>query len=453
MKNIKIIAFALVGLLSSGLAACSDDDYKAPLEAAKPVHDGATYNSLTFHWDKVPGAVQYGYQLTGPGDVEVVTDVTNLTEVSITGLEPATTYKLSVWAYASFESDNTTSVATLEATTAPIIKLSTPVLTVTNEGRAIVVTWDADENAKEYAYSCMIGNILYDEGTVTSPSVTFRNLPKGDYSVSVTAVTDEGGYESSAPGVATFAVTRSELWRVKGTYEAASGGSWDATLVAYDDNSYVLLAWYGVEGYNLEFAIDENDADGPMILTGDYSYDSSTGYYYVPVDAQNGVYVYPWSGYSNLSGDAVAGELTLSVYSSDYGTDVFVWGLSIDSLVGEYDYVTEGNDMYLSNPDSDWNSFSYSGTVNVEKVGDDSLSFDGLFWSGYPIVGKVDLDNRTITFEPQSWGTYVFASEIDSNQAVVATIGDDMSVTIAGWSAWYDGYPYIYDSRSVYTKQ
>ncbi|WP_304679290.1 hypothetical protein, partial [uncultured Muribaculum sp.] len=73
--------------------------------------------------------------------------------------------------------------------------------------------------------------------------------------------------------------------------------------------------------------------------------------------------------------------------------------------------------------------------------------------SGYPIVGKVDLDNRTITFEPQSWGTYVFASEIDSNQAVVATIGDDMSVTIAGWSAWYDGYPYIYDSRSVYTKQ
>ena len=49
MKNIKIIAFALFGLLSSGLAACSDDDYKAPLEAAKPVHDGATYNSLTFY--------------------------------------------------------------------------------------------------------------------------------------------------------------------------------------------------------------------------------------------------------------------------------------------------------------------------------------------------------------------------------------------------------------------
>ncbi len=38
MKNIKIIAFALVGLLSSGLAACSDDDYKAPLEEIGRAH-------------------------------------------------------------------------------------------------------------------------------------------------------------------------------------------------------------------------------------------------------------------------------------------------------------------------------------------------------------------------------------------------------------------------------
>lgn len=252
-----------------------------------------------------------------------------------------------------------------------------------------------------------------------------------------------------------------------GTYHSAvTGEDYNETLIAYDDNTYILQPWYGVTGYDLEFKADPaNHGSVDEIMNAEGYYDN--GYWANTGLAGDYYGMYIWPGYdknypdecSYIEGGRTGGELRLYVYAAgvagaSWSVDTFIWGKSsvtIDDFVGEYSYVTSGQEFVTDY--TNWYDFDYTGNYTVTKSGDDSLVFDGFYWTDYPLVGKVDMENLTITFQPQEAGYYIFASSEGENVPMVATIDmQNLTVTFDDWNMWYGGYTYFYKTKTVFTK-
>lgn len=289
------------------ISSCSDDnDVKTPLSSTQIENGGATYNSLSFHWEPVAGATQYGYELSDPNGKLIVRDVTDVCEATFNELQPSTEYTLTVWAYAGIFGDHATSAPiVLKATTDGLSKVATPEPEYNANGSASVISWGEVPNATSYSYILSSGEEIISSGEVETTSVTFNNLEKGDYKFEISANSTEPGFTDGDSGILNFSVTTVEIWRVSGTYTSAiTNKSWQATLVAYDNDSYSLLAWYGVEGYDFNFSYDKNDTEDPFKISG-YEYDEGSYTYGVPsgVSSLGEIWVYPWDGYCNMDGD------------------------------------------------------------------------------------------------------------------------------------------------------
>lgn len=596
MKRYMKFAVVMACAVALGFTSCSDDDDPIKSTLKEPVASNVSesVSSLSFQWDKVESATQYGYELTDPDGNLVVRDVTKQTSVVFTGLRPATTYTLGVWAYSKLYGDEGTSkIATITATTAATQPLAAPTLSATVAAGVASVTWEPVPNATSYSYSYMVPDKATGaEQEVTGETAdTFLEISglkiDNSYTVTVRALSTDEAYTESEPASVEFTVTHKETWKVEGTYTSAHlAKSFPVTMIAYDDNSYTLMAWYGVDYYNFDFAVDSNglvtpngnyerNADGdyiiptgvsempevyistdsnPSVFTGtersgeitirtcnydngadtfvwkpsrqeiwrvhgtyhsavtgeDYNetliaYDDNTyilqpwygvtgydlefkadpanhgsvdeimnaeGYYDNGYWANTGLAgdyygMYIWPGYdknypdecSYIEGGRTGGELRLYVYAAgvagaSWSVDTFTWGKSsvtIDDFVGEYSYVTSGQEFVTDY--TNWYDFDYTGNYTVTKSGDDSLVFDGFFWTDYPLVGKVDMENLTITFQPQEAGYYIFASSDGENVPMVATIdAQNLTVTFVDWNMWYGGYTYFYKTKTVFTK-
>ena len=95
-------------------------------------------------------------------------------------------------------------------------------------------------------------------------------------------------------------------------------------------------------------------------------------------------------------------------------------------------------------------SFSVTGT----KVDETTVKLLGFYWCSEELVGTVDVAALTITFQPQTVGSYyTFAQETDEQAPVVATIAEDGTIQIKGWGAWYGGYTYIEGAQTQLSKQ
>jgi len=451
---------AMLAVIPAALTSCDDDTDPAPIAATSQLKPGAvSYDALSFTWEPVDNAVQYGCKLTDAEGEAVDAKVTKTTEVTFSGLKPATTYTLNVWAYAVPGGPYTTSEpVTITATTSALSSLAAPQLAIENRAGTVTASWSAVEGATSYTVTLSRDGqaVSTDEETETSHS--WSGLEMGNYIVTVQALSTTPGYEpTSAPAQATFVIDRAEIWRVAGTYtRSTDGAKWGATLVAYSDDTYQLLNWYGGDA-SLDFAVDPTlGEEDRFSLTGDYEYDESTGSYYVPTGLASPatVTVYPWYGYSNLTGDKNAGELSLYIYdSSSY--DLFTWdtavaGITADDLTGTWNSVQTGLE-YDYDTDS-WPDFTNDNTVTVTKIDDNTLSFNGIIWPDSPIIGTLDSASRTITFKPQEWGYYTFGDEDNIDGAVVATIDEEGKIRLAGFTAWYAGYSYYYDVEVIMSR-
>ncbi len=583
MKSYNKLTVALASFaLIFGASSCSDDDaVKSALKDPTIQNVAESVSSLTFSWDKVESATQYGYELTDPSGAVISTDVTTLTSVTFTGLQPATTYTLSVWAYSQVYGDNSTSkIATLTGTTAATVQLSTPVLTVETAGGVATISWDAVANADSYTYSYNAGGEEDVTETITDTYFEIENLVAGkEYTVSVYAESSSEVYTVSETATVTFTMTHTELWRVDGTYTNAHlGTTYPVTMIAYDDSSYALLAWYQADGFDFPFSVNssgvitplgdfqKNDkgeyeiptgnetmpivylADQPAStftgnsrsgqvtiytcnyeigvdtfvwqpmrqqvwsVTGTYyshvngmeytetltAYDDNTyvlqpwygveGYdlefkaesdgsidlisyyglydagYWVNTGLDNdyyGLYVWTWNYFSYITGNRLGGELVVETAANggDWGEDRFIWGepgkeATIDDLVGSYTVTTTGME-YVSDY-TNWYDYEYEYTdVSIYKSSDDpeSLVFDGFYWFGYPMTGKVDMQAKTVTFQPQEYGWYIFAGSESDSSPVYGTIDDNLNITVENWNAWYSGWYYFYNTKTVFVKQ
>lgn len=335
MKLSKItLAAAVVIALISGLTACSGDD-KTPLKASTGLLDNSGYNTLSFEWGKVDGARQYSYQLTETETGKVVnTAVTKFTKVTFTDLKPSTDYTLTVRAYAAMDSDNTSAEPiVLKGRTSDLIAVASPVPEMTRDVNSLIFQWTPVEGFNVYwcSLTASSGDVV-DEGYVYEPYVTYENLGTDVYTFSVSTYVDAPGYIDSDPNVMTvdFLRQRVELWRANGKYQSSLlGAEWDATIVAYDDDSFDILSWYGKDGYYLTFFVDSESASENLKLPADkYSYDSSTGAYTVPTGLSNPaeVYVYTSGNRSAMDGDRIVGNVSLAVSDgSKQGVDRLTW--------------------------------------------------------------------------------------------------------------------------------
>lgn len=153
MKIKNIIWLLAIMAFGFALPSCNDDEVLTALDTTQGETGKATYNSLTFEWDKVEGATQYGYELYDSNDLLVVRSVTGKNSVTIGDLQPATEYTLKVWSYAAIGSDHTTSAPfEMKATTEALKAIGTPVLSCKLQGGKYVVSWKSVSNATGYSY-------------------------------------------------------------------------------------------------------------------------------------------------------------------------------------------------------------------------------------------------------------------------------------------------------------
>ncbi|MCM1491226.1 MAG: hypothetical protein NC095_10445 [Muribaculum sp.] len=460
MKFNKTFASLLCMACAICFYSCSDnDDPKPSLQSPTVTETAGAYNSLTFEWNDVANAVQYGYRLSNTEGIAVDAGVTHSKAVTITGLEPATTYTLEVWAFASMDGDYSTPPAvTLTATTDPLIKLSTPTgLTLTSDnGYNYTATWEAVSNANEYSYSVKdsYGETVVSDNT-TSTTVELKNLANGDYTFTVYAAGYDG-YESGESATGIFNVDKPEtpLYTVKGTYYSVQlDSSWTACMDAYADGTYSIKAFYGVEGYNLDFKVDTSTPDDMLsILTGEQVYDESNGYYtwQVPtgVDNPSILMTYPWYNYSTFEGNESEVVLSIGLYYDGYeswGYDEFYWStgestMTVDDLVGTYnchfngyEYLSDyNNPTYYDDTWTDW--------ATVTKVSDNVISIDGLFYTEEPVTGTVDFSDMSIVFDIRYdyAGWYMFVNGDDPESPALGHINADGSISVQDWGLWYN---------------
>lgn len=437
-------------ICAAPLAGCSDDEVAdgTPLPTPQVVSSDVTPTSLFFSWEGVEGSTQYSYQLYDPDNTKVAGDVTTKTSVRITKLRPMTTYTLKVIAYSPLLDPATANspIAEITATTCAVIPLAAPTqVSATPDGSTIQIEWAEVENATSYEYYYSDGTAEMGRNTTSSPRATLRGVPNGEFTFYVKAasdavysVTGEAVYADSEYASAKFVRSRAETWRVEGIYQSGSGGyNYAATLIAYDDNSYTVKEWQGVEGYDLEFAIEQ---DGSVAIANGKQDDTSgtkntgvaTGMDYEGFET---FYISIGSNRPTFTGNEKRGELRIyGSYDVDYFYyDTFWWGEKAVSWTAEGTF-TQGDTAetwtatltaYTDGSYALKNWFGVEGydfcftpdaDGSLKSVQRDTYSWnDGSDWYGVP-TGTTDDDGYNITYYV---GTEGFSFSGDKNGGTI----------------------------------
>lgn len=444
-----------MALILSATPGCSDDDTKLiPLDQPELTVSDALYNSLTFHWDKVKGARQYYYEFAKAGSDDIIeSGLTKSNSLSFGDLVHDTEYTLKVLAYAAIESDNTTSEPkVLTGRTADLTSIESPVVSQQREVNTLIFTWDAVTNARDYEYTFTDseGNDM-GGGSTFSTSVSFSDLQTDKYTFTVVARTIEDGMRDSAPATLTVDFVREhvEIWRLTTPYSSALlGESWDVTLVAYDDNAFTLLDWYGEAGYDFSFTIDTSDSDDMFKVDQNvYAYDSATGAYAVPtgIESMPTVYVTASGNQSAFEGNSGKGSIDIKVSDgTNSGYDSMIWGLSIEDFVGEWTFDWKFLDAYGETEYDEYGEKVVSITLGSEP---NTLVVPMPGYSSNPgpdATMVVDLSSMTFTMAPLRIGSYTLAGA-DSEAAQITGTLSGNQIKFGAFQMWYSGWTWIAD--------
>lgn len=441
------------------LSSCKDDDtVLTPLPAPEAGLYQATVSSLTFYWDKVANATQYAYELFSLEGDKVTGGVTEGTVAVLTGLKDNTDYKFTVWAYGPFEGDYSKSpVAEISGTTPAIVQLATPKLTVLVNGGA-VATWDEVPNATHYVLTISINGGKESSWDITGTEMMIGNLSTGTYTVTLKAVSDDEAFSDSELATATFEIEKKESWRVTGTFDDGTGNKWPVTMIVWNNGTYTLKDWYNVEGYDLEFSVNDDTTINILNCYEPYlpniwveaGFEEDNGWIQLYTATSGSDY------YSQFNGDKSKGG---SVWFYSYKTEgypEFTWtgdgGSLIDDLVGTYSQNSTGSQIFDG---SNWVDFTSTNDVVIEKIDDNTVSVTGLLYEDNTLKASVDAEAKTLTFEPQTWlDWYVFCVYDSPTTSVVATIADGV-ITMSNWTAYYTdySYSYVYGANTTLTKK
>lgn len=448
MKFNKITAALVSVMMLWGAAACSDDTTPAPLDKTTAEIQNATFNTLSFEWERVKDAVQYSYQLseTATGNI-VTTALTQQTKATFTDLTPSTDYTLTVLAYAAMNSDRTTSEPiVLTARTSDILAIEAPQPVMSREVNTIIVEWNHITSAQGYYYKLTDSDgTVIGEGETGALYANFSDMQSGKYTFTVTALIDAPGLKDSEPASITFDFVRErmEIWRIDGTYTSSlTDANWNATLVAYDDNSYDIQGWYGVEGYDLTFTIDEQNAADMFVMSADkYTYNEAGKFYSVPTGLTTAglanINVYPADNQCAFEGSPAKGSVMLHVSDGNKtGNDTFAWTTiecTIDDLCGNWVRHYTCYDNYYQE------GYNNTMDVTITKVDDNTIRIPLPLYNNEYANAIVNLKTMTYTINPTAMNVgYTFANAAGANTPLTGTISPTR-FTINGWGLFWAG--------------
>lgn len=305
-------------------SSCSDDDdtLNGKLDKTNAEVLSQSVSSLSFTWKAIKNASQYAYELSDPDKNLVENGVTTDLAASFTNLQPNTTYQLKVWAYGAYGSGYETSEPIyLTATTPAVVKLGMPEVKVVTSGATTTASWKSVEHAKKYEYYVKLkdSDKVLESGTVTDTEVALYGLV-GEYELGVKSLSTSEAYSDSEYDKVEFKVEKREVWRTEGVFNY-EGNSWKATIVAYSNDSYKILKWYGNEGYDLEFAVN---SAGNVAVTNAYKDDGA--WYYVRTDATHNLTIHH-TYHSSFSGNSTSGGMKM--YTSKQKDITFTWPVPV----------------------------------------------------------------------------------------------------------------------------
>lgn len=463
MKFFKHLAIAAMALMLPGLTGCKDTIADLiPLTKTEGTVDVATFCSLTMQWGKVEGARQYSYTLTKNGSSDILhRDVTHDNRVTFTDLEYDTEYRLEVLAYSAMGSAYTTSEPiVIIARTPDLTTMQTPTnVSVTSSINTVVVSWDEVQGASDYAYKVTNskGDVV-KEGTTTATSFQIPGMVTDTYALTLITQIDVAGYRNSKPYYGNFSHTRvrEQIWEVETVYTSSLlDKSWPVTVVAYDDQSYTVKNWYGVEGKNLEFKLDLGNANDMFKINGSYTAGTEAGSYVIPTGLETpaNVTLTCANNQSMMTGNAGKGDIQLKVSANGKsGVDTIQWGLTFEELLGNWTMNFVGED-----PDPDYGmKMDETQAITITKgAGENTIQlvmpkFYGS--SNNTVTATVDLSTLTISIAPfVEGGGYTVAGSESSSANVIGTISAN-KIKITSLGLWY-GAQYLADGWSLeYTK-
>lgn len=256
----------------------------------------------------------------------------------------------------------------------------------------------------------------------------------------------EGGYDDFTWGSSSESLTLNDL---VGTYTGLSNG-W-----------YWSSDWVAVANQEDEVTITAN-SDGTVNIYNIFGWEDT---FTATVDLSARTITVPsstvWATYytfadaSSVDKDVVAtinddNTITFSNFSAWYNGSAWIAenatcvltkkakSITLDDIVGTYDAMVSGSDQFTD----DWSVQTVERTdeVTISANTDGTVTISNFYDWGYDFTGVVDLEKKTITIEACEWGYYTFASTASSSTAVVATIGDDGSITFSDFTAWYVAY-------------
>lgn len=373
--------------------SCSEDDCTTltALSSSDIEVSEKTVSSLTFTWKEVENATQYGYRLLDADGNVIDGGVTSGREATFTGLTDNTAYTFELTAFAKYGDKvyKNADPITLIESTAEIVPLDTPAPVGTVNYEKITVTWDAIENADTYYVKVVDSEGNETNVTQTETTYTFTGTVGLTYTVSVSADTEAEAYSQSDWGTTDGLIPekslRKEVWRVTGTFtdNAVNNTSYEATLIAYDDGSYIIPSWMGNEGYDLEF-IPNDDGSFNVGTSYDYVYDyDSYTYVYFGEGDYDGAYIYKGKSYTTFS--LTAGKVWFYAYYGGWGQCTFTWDADDTPL------------WYVKGTFTDESGASSGGDATLVANSDGTYTvLDWLGYEGYDLKYSVN-DDGTIT--------------------------------------------------------
>lgn len=323
---------AILLLAAVAFTACSEDCEKLGegLTQNGITLVSSTVSSLSFSWEPVDNAVQYGYRLLDADGNVIGGGVTTGTTASFTGLNDDTDYTFELTSFAQYKGEYSNSEAkTVSVKTEKIVPLDTPVLTYEVNYENVTVNWDAVENADKYYVKVTDSEGKEECDTITDTSYSFKGTVGLTYTVSVSADTELEAYSQSdwgkAEGITPVASPKkTALWTVEGTMndQAIYKSSYKKKMTAYSDGTYVIEDYlYDGSGCDLEFTVGSDN----MLSIQNGTYDSATGYYTVEYYPGYKAYIYPWYNYSGFDEDGCSLYFYVKDDYDNSGYCTFTW--------------------------------------------------------------------------------------------------------------------------------
>ena len=308
-----------------------------------------------------------------------------------------------------------------------------------------VISGDDIDNGWVRLYTATYGSDYYSyfDGDQTEGNFYCYNYRTSGYYEFTWPATD-GGDEDE----------KTESWKVQGTFEDGGGDIWIDEMIAWSDGSYTIRNWYGIEGYDLEFVLNEDgtigvtnstssDPNAPAVESGEGTISLYTGIY-------NGYL------YSGFDGDEEGGSLWFTSYATN-GNCVFTWPVhtvTMDEVVGTY---AQDNSFYFYDYDkSEWVLYETTNDVTITKIDDKTVSIDGFVYpaeyGGKQLTATLDSEKGALVIEPQLLTEYyTLAGDTDTAAVIVKWNGG--TLTFSNWCLWYNGYYYGYGYYSALTKK